>query len=68
MSAWWDDPLAWRDAMLPPLTFAEALKAARKAKAASVTWRGVAFNLSEPETVTAPEIEIETPEQLRRLI
>jgi hypothetical protein len=29
MSAWWDDPVGWRDAMIPPLTFDQALKAAR---------------------------------------
>jgi hypothetical protein len=50
MSAWWDHPAGWRDAMLPPPTFAEALKAARRAKAASFAWRGVTFNLAEPET------------------
>lgn len=51
----WDDPVAWRDAMLPPLSFSEALKAARKAKATRFVWRGATFDLSEPvakETAT----------------
>ena len=47
MSAWWDDVVGWRDAMIPPLTFAEALKAARKAKAARFTWRGSTFDLGQ---------------------
>jgi hypothetical protein len=33
--------------MIPPLTFAEALKAARKAKALRFVWRGATFDLSE---------------------
>jgi hypothetical protein len=45
----WSDPVAWREAMLPPLTLAEALKAARKAKAARIVYRGVVFDLGEGE-------------------
>jgi len=49
----WDDPVAWRDAMLPPLTIEQALKAARKAKATRFVWRGVTFDLSEPAAAPA---------------
>jgi hypothetical protein len=45
----WNDPVAWREAMLPPLTLAQALKAARKAKAARLVYRGVVFDLGEGE-------------------
>jgi hypothetical protein len=51
MSDFWNDAVGWRDAMLPPLTFAEALKAARRAKAASFTWRGSTFDLGAPGAV-----------------
>ena len=44
----WNDPVAWRDAMIPPVTFDQALKAARKAKAQRFVWRGVTFDLSAP--------------------
>jgi hypothetical protein len=60
MSDSWDDPAAWRDAMLPPLSFAEALKAARKARASRFVWRGATFDLSEPaakEPATMTELE-----------
>lgn len=43
----WGDPVAWREAMLPPLTLAAALKAARKIKAARLVYRGVVFDLAE---------------------
>ena len=50
MSALWDDPVSWRDAMIPPVTFDQALRAARKAKVVSFVWRGITFNLSEQGT------------------
>lgn len=50
----WNDPVAWRDAMIPPVTFDQALKAARKAKAQRFVWRGVTFDLSAPEPRPAP--------------
>jgi hypothetical protein len=53
----WNDPVAWREAMLPPLTLAAALKAARRAKAARLVYRGVVFDLGvgEPEQTAAEE-------------
>jgi hypothetical protein len=55
MSDFFDDPAAWRDAMLPPLTFEQALKAARKAKARRFVWRGASFDLAETDHPSAPE-------------
>jgi hypothetical protein len=57
----WNDPVAWREAMLPPLTLAEALKAARKAKAARLEYRGVGFDLSPAAPVKAAAKEPEEP-------
>jgi hypothetical protein len=53
----WNDPVAWRDAMLPPLTLAAALKAARKAKLPRLVYRGVVFDLlgGEPAQQAAEE-------------
>jgi len=41
----WDDP----GGLLPPLTLEKALKAARKAKASRLIYRGVEFDLTSPE-------------------
>ena len=69
MSFSWDDPVAWRDAMIPPVTFKEALKVAREARAVRFVWRGVTFDLGETEKMAPePPVEITTPDQLRRLI
>jgi hypothetical protein len=57
----WNDPVAWREAMLPPLTLAEALKAARKAKAARLEYRGVVFDLSPAAPVKAMAEDPEEP-------
>jgi hypothetical protein len=57
----WSDPVAWREAMLPPLTLAAALKAARKAKAARLVYRGVEFDLTSPEPAKATAKEPEEP-------
>jgi hypothetical protein len=60
MSAWWDDPVGWRDAMIPPVTFEQALKTARKAKATRFVWQGVTYTLSESGTTTeAPATELD---------
>ena len=62
MTDFWNDPVASRDAMLPPLTFEQARKAARKAKATRFVWRGVTFDLSAPKSGPAgkaPDDEVE---------
>jgi hypothetical protein len=53
MTDFWNDPVGWRDAMIPPVTFDQALKAARKAKAVRFVWRGVVFDIGEPEAAGA---------------
>jgi hypothetical protein len=60
----WNDPVAWREAMRPPLRLAEALKAARKAKAARLVYQGVVFDLGEGEP--AQTIAEEPPKALFR--
>jgi hypothetical protein len=49
----WSDPVAWREAMLSPLTLAQALRAARKAKVPRLVYRGVVFDLGEGEPAQA---------------
>jgi hypothetical protein len=63
----WSDPIAWREAMLPPLTLAEALKAARKAKAARLVYRGAEFDLTSSEPAKAAAKEPEDPPRVEVL-
>lgn len=57
----WDDPVAWREAMLPPPTLEKALKAARKAKASRLVYRGAEFDLSPAAPVKAVAEDREEP-------